>query len=92
MTWDEVLVRADESARGALEALRERVASRPTGGIAVYENQDLASLNSGHVKFCSYGCREAQIESTTPPTRMPDIGRSINYQYCLVGTYEPERS
>lgn len=54
-------------------------------GIAVYQNQDLGHSQLGHRQFVSYGTPEAQIEEDEPPTRMPDIGYSINFRYILEG-------
>lgn len=56
-------------------------------GIAVYENQLLGSPELGTRKYVSYGSSEAQLEVDIPPTRLPDIGGTINWRYCLVGTH-----
>lgn len=60
-------------------------------GIAVYENKAMDSANHGHQQFVSFGSAAAQIESETPPERMPDIGTKINWGYMLVGTYRGDR-
>lgn len=56
-------------------------------GIAVYENHDLGHPELGHRKFMSYGSSAAQLETDTPPERLPDIGGAINWRYQLVGVY-----
>ena len=56
-------------------------------GVAVYVNQDFGSFHAGHRQFVSYGGPSAQIiltgDEKGPPTRMPDIGGSINWAYQL---------
>lgn len=56
-------------------------------GIAVYQNVELGHPDAGHCKFVSYGSPAAQLESETPPDRLPDIGNVINWRYWLTGTY-----
>jgi len=56
-------------------------------GIAVYQNAAMDSALLGTRKYVSYGSREAQIESETPPQRLPDIGDQINWAYRLEGVY-----
>ena len=55
-------------------------------GVAVYEDSDLGSPNLGHRKYVSFGSEAAQLETDDPPTRLPDIGGSINWRYTLIGT------
>jgi hypothetical protein len=56
-------------------------------GIAVYRNEDLGHPEIGHLQFLSFGSHEAQLETDTPPERLPDIGSRINWRYRLAGTY-----
>ena len=56
-------------------------------GIAVYANHDLGSRELGHQKFVSFGGGAAQLETSTPPDRLPDIGQTINWRYWLEGVY-----
>jgi hypothetical protein len=56
-------------------------------GIAVYENRELGHPDLGHRQIVSYGSPAAQLETTEPPTTLPDIGGAINWRYQLVGTY-----
>lgn len=57
-------------------------------GIAVYRNHDLGDrLMLGHTQFVSFGSPAAQLETATPPERLPDIGRAINWRYRLEGIY-----
>lgn len=56
-------------------------------GIAIYENVDLGSPDVGHRKFVSYGSTAAQLETETPPSRLPDIGDQIHWRYYLQGVY-----
>jgi hypothetical protein len=56
-------------------------------GVAVYRNEDLGSRNVGHCQFVSFGSPAAQLETDTPPQRLPDIGSSINWRYQLAGIY-----
>jgi hypothetical protein len=58
-------------------------------GVAVYENVEFGHPDLGHRQYVSFGSHEAQIVGD-PPTRMPDIGDSINWRYQLVGTYQGE--
>ncbi|HET7110255.1 MAG TPA: hypothetical protein VFI41_05250 [Gemmatimonadales bacterium] len=59
-------------------------------GVAVYENVELGHPDAGHRQYVSYGSPEAQIPDAFPPSRMPDIGGSINWRYALVGAYRGE--
>lgn len=84
--------------RAAIEALGEDMltANRETfnrwlargDGLAIYENQDLSSGSFGDRKIASFGSPAAQLEDATPPAKLPDIGASINWRYCLVGAYK----
>lgn len=61
-------------------------------GTAVYENQDLGHHDLGHKVCMSYGSWAAQLESETPPERLPDglmphITGGINWRYQLLGVY-----
>jgi hypothetical protein len=57
-------------------------------GIAVYENQELGHPEMGDKKFTSFGSAEAQLETDTPPSQLPDgVGNTINWRYRLIGTY-----
>ena len=56
-------------------------------GIAIYVNQDLGHPDLGMPKMHSYGSSSAQLETDTPPERLPDIGGAINWRYMLQGTY-----
>ena len=56
-------------------------------GIAVYENHNIGSDGAGHRQFPSFGSSAAQLETETPPKRLPDIGGHINWAYQLIGTY-----
>lgn len=53
-------------------------------GIAVYECQNFDSARLGHKQFVSFGSELAQIPGQAP-TRMPDIGMTINHTYVLIG-------
>ena len=59
-------------------------------GCAVYENHDLGHPGVGHKQFVSFGSTAAQLETDTPPQRLPDIGNAINWRYQLVGTVRRE--
>jgi len=59
-------------------------------GIAVYANVEIGHPEAGHRQFLSFGSTEAQIESSDPPVRLPDIGSKINWRYQLRGTYKGE--
>lgn len=59
-------------------------------GIAVYENQDLGHPEIGDKRFVSYGSEAAQLETEEPPKQLPDTTTSINWRYCLIGTYKGE--
>lgn len=59
-------------------------------GVAVYENVELGHPDAGHRQYVSFGSPEAQIPDAFPPSRMPDIGSSINWRYALVGAYRGE--
>ena len=58
-------------------------------GIAVYENHDLGHPEAGMPKIVSYGSPAAQLETDTPPARLPDglPAGAINWRFVLVGTY-----
>lgn len=59
-------------------------------GVAVYEDADLSSPGLGDWKVTSYGSAAAQLETDTPPMRLPDgVGGpgAINWRFVLVGTY-----
>ena len=58
-------------------------------GIAMYENQDMGHRELGDKRFVSFGSTAAQLETDTPPDRLPDgIGGTINWRYGLIGTYK----
>ena len=59
-------------------------------GVAVYGCVALDSSQYGTKQFMSFGSKESQWEGGEPPTRMPDIGRQINWSYQLLGTYRGE--
>ena len=59
-------------------------------GVAVYENVEFGHPEQGHRKYVSFGSDRAQLPSETPPTRMPDIGDTINWRYQLAGVYRGE--
>lgn len=62
-------------------------------GIAVYENHDLGHPELGHRQLLSYGSEAAQLETDTPPERLPDFPGTINWRYTLIGVYrEPTLS
>jgi hypothetical protein len=61
-------------------------------GAAVYQNRDLGDPERGALKVVSYGSPAAQLETGSPPARLPDIGRDINWRYSLIGTYRPSPS
>jgi hypothetical protein len=54
-------------------------------GVAVYASADFGP-DYGHRQFVSFGSVRAQIEDNEPPTRLPDIGGSINWRYQLEAT------
>jgi hypothetical protein len=56
-------------------------------GVAVYENMDMESMSFGARKYVSFGSADAQLETNTPPQRLPDIGGQINWRYQLVGSH-----
>ncbi len=57
-------------------------------GIAVFENQDMGHPDLGDRRFVSFGSPAAQLETDTPPDRLPDgVGGTVNWRYGLVGTY-----
>jgi hypothetical protein len=56
-------------------------------GAAVYENHDIGHPDAGMPRIVSYGSPAAQLETASPPERLPDIGGAINWRYVLVGTY-----
>lgn len=51
---------------------------------AIYQNMDLASSRSGHIKIVSYGSPAAQIETDAPPVRLPDTEKEANWAYQLI--------
>lgn len=56
-------------------------------GIAMYKNQAMDSKDYGRLVCMSFGSSAAQIESTTPPEKMPDTGQfSTPWAYTLVNT------
>lgn len=55
-------------------------------GVAIYENHDLSHPDLGCCKIVSFGSPEAQLETTAPPARLPDIGGQVNWRYALVAT------
>ena len=57
---------------------------------AVYKNMEIGHPEAGHVKFVSYGSKDAQLEVAEPPKTLPDIGGDINWRYQLVDTYTGE--
>jgi len=58
-------------------------------GAAIYENQDLGHPELGHIQIVSYGGPDSQLETPTPPERLPDIGGHINWRYTLTGVLPP---
>lgn len=58
-------------------------------GVAVYRNHDLGRIGCGSVQLVSFGSKAAQLETDTPPQRLPDIGGNINWRYQLEATYRP---
>lgn len=59
-------------------------------GVAVYENCDLGHRDAGLCQLVSFGSSAAQLETSTPPMQMPDIGSRVNWRYRLAGTYRGE--
>lgn len=59
-------------------------------GIAVYSNHEIGHPDLGHRQFVSFGSAAAQLETSTPPDRLPDIGTRINWRYWLDGVYRGE--
>lgn len=59
-------------------------------GLAIYENHELGHPDAGHRQLVSFGSPAAQLETDTPPQRLPDIGGRINWRYQLVATYRGE--
>ena len=57
----------------------------------MYENAEIGHPNSGHLKALSFGSPQAQLEVDSPPERMPDVGRDINWRYMLKATCRPSR-
>ena len=58
-------------------------------GVAVYQNMAMDHSQFGHHQFVSFGSSDAQLETDTPPERLPDIGNRINWPYRLIGIYRP---
>ncbi len=56
-------------------------------GAAVYQNHDLGHPQLGMPKIVSFGSPAAQLETDTPPDRLPDIGNQISWRFTLVATY-----
>lgn len=56
-------------------------------GVAIYENVELGHPGLGHKQFVSFGSPKAQLEVDDPPTRMPDIGATVNWRYQLKAVY-----
>jgi hypothetical protein len=61
-------------------------------GAAVYENHDLGHRDLGQPQIASYGSAAAQLETSVPPERLPDIGGRINWRYVLIGTYRNDET
>jgi hypothetical protein len=59
-------------------------------GIAIYENKALDSSMAGEKKLVSFGSKDAMLEVSEPPARLPDIGNAVNWPYQLIGTYRGE--
>jgi len=59
-------------------------------GVACYENVALDSVRLGHRQYVSFGSSAAQLETSKPPDRMPDIGGSINWPYMLMDVVWPD--
>ncbi len=78
MTRDELFENLDPAHHATVQRWLDR-----GDGVAVYENKALDSASLGHRKFESFGSPDAQIEVAEPPTRMPDLGGSINWAYQL---------
>lgn len=60
-------------------------------GAAIYRNEDMGHPELGRLNVVSYGTPTAQLETASPPQRLPDIGGQINWRYCLLGICPPER-
>lgn len=57
---------------------------RDSGGRwAAYRNQDLSSLEIGHLKFMKFGLGCTFEEPPKP--KLPDTAREINWRYCFAG-------
>lgn len=85
LTWEELQLPDDPSTLGIVLMWLSR-----GDGIACYENQDMGHPGLGDRKFCSYGSSAAQLETDTPPERLPDIGGEINWRYTLIGVHRPD--
>lgn len=57
-------------------------------GVAIYRNVDFGHFEAGHRQVCSFGSERAQLESSVPPIRLPDIGGAINWRYSLEAQYK----
>jgi len=56
-------------------------------GVAVYQNAALDSAGMGDRKFVSFGSPYALLTDAEPPTRLPDIGPQINWNFQLEATH-----
>jgi len=65
-----------------LHAVRTSSANRPGTRWAAYQNQDIAHPQCGHLQFLAIGRRNTLKEA---PSRMPDIGKEVNWRYVFVG-------
>lgn len=72
--------RPDESALDKMQAYCE---SHPEAKWAAFQNEDLGSVDIGHLKFLAVGpnCGMKIIRHN----RMPDTPQSINWRYQFVG-------
>lgn len=62
----------------ALATMRER-----GGTWAAYQNHDLGSRDTGHLKFIQFGPENTFKEPPKP--RLPDTATEINWRYYFVG-------
>ncbi len=99
-SWDQLrdFMREQEFSQQAVEV----VGRWPAGGrgAAVYKNALIEApvVKKGVVvnpqldcKIVSFGPAGAQLETTEPPTRLPDIGGQINWRYQLHAVVRPQR-
>jgi len=64
-----------------LRVMKEALQSRGPGhAYYVYVNEDLGSYHVGHLKFLMIG---PEMTYQTPPDRLPDTARDINWRYML---------